>query len=58
MLTYGLSNYISLPRHDYTCVLTCCQIADVDFDGEQEILIGNSSEVNWFIFVVVSLTWL
>ncbi|KAJ3647450.1 hypothetical protein Zmor_019328 [Zophobas morio] len=44
VLTYGLSNYISLPRHDYTCVLTCCQIADVDFDGEQEILIGNSSE--------------
>ncbi|RZC40634.1 kaptin-like, partial [Asbolus verrucosus] len=44
VLTYGLSNYISLPRHDYTCVLTCCQIADIDFDGDKEILIGNTSE--------------
>ncbi|EFA06740.2 KICSTOR complex protein kaptin [Tribolium castaneum] len=44
VLVYGLSNYVSLPRHDYTCVLTCCQVADVDFDGEKEILVGNSSE--------------
>jgi hypothetical protein len=43
-LTCGLSKYVSLPRHDYTCVLTCCQIADVDFDGEKEILVGNSAE--------------
>ncbi|KAJ3636757.1 hypothetical protein MTP99_000270 [Tenebrio molitor] len=44
VLTCGLSKYVSLPRHDYTCVLTCCQIADVDFDGEKEILVGNSAE--------------
>ncbi|KAJ8981807.1 hypothetical protein NQ317_007393 [Molorchus minor] len=44
ILEYGLTNYVTLPRHDTTSILTCCEIADIDFDGEKEILIGNSAE--------------
>ncbi|CAH1110509.1 unnamed protein product [Psylliodes chrysocephalus] len=44
ILNYGLSNYSTLPRLDSTSILTCCEVTDIDFDGEKEILIGTSSE--------------
>ncbi|KAK9883968.1 hypothetical protein WA026_004904 [Henosepilachna vigintioctopunctata] len=45
VLKYGLSNYCSLPRHNPTNILTCCEITDVDLDGKLEILVGNSAKV-------------
>ncbi|CAH2000192.1 unnamed protein product [Acanthoscelides obtectus] len=44
VLKYGLSDYTTLPRLDNTTVLTSCEVADIDFDGEKELLIGNSAE--------------
>ncbi|KAJ8941658.1 hypothetical protein NQ314_010303 [Rhamnusium bicolor] len=44
VLEFGLSDYATLPRLDSTSILTCCEIADIDFDGQKEILIGNSAE--------------
>ncbi|XP_030757029.1 KICSTOR complex protein kaptin-like [Sitophilus oryzae] len=44
VLKYGLSNYVTLPRHDDTTVFTCCIVADIDFDSYKEILVGTSSE--------------
>ncbi|XP_018575978.1 KICSTOR complex protein kaptin-like [Anoplophora glabripennis] len=44
VLEFGLTDYATLPRHDSTSILTCCEIADIDFDGRKEILIGNSAE--------------
>ncbi|XP_060519052.1 KICSTOR complex protein kaptin-like [Cylas formicarius] len=60
VLTYGLSDYATLPRHDNSTILTSCVVADIDFDDEKEILLGNSSEEimlikydkgakNWFL---------
>lgn len=45
VLKYGLSDYQTLPRHDRTSILTSCEIADINFDGQKEILIGSSSQV-------------
>ncbi|XP_019868581.1 KICSTOR complex protein kaptin isoform X2 [Aethina tumida] len=44
VLKYGLSDYLTLPRHDRTSILTSCEIADINFDGQKEILIGSSSQ--------------
>nr|CAH7724648.1 unnamed protein product [Callosobruchus chinensis] len=44
VLKYGLSDFVTLPRHEYPAVLTSCEVADIDFDGQKEILITNSSE--------------
>ncbi|KAJ8923985.1 hypothetical protein NQ315_006761 [Exocentrus adspersus] len=44
VLEFGLTHYSTLPRHDSTSIMTCCEIADIDFDGEKEILIGNSAQ--------------
>lgn len=44
-----MTDYATLPRHDSTSILTCCEIADIDFDGEKEILIGNSAEVSLYL---------
>ncbi|CAH0551988.1 unnamed protein product [Brassicogethes aeneus] len=44
VLKYGLSDFSTLPRHNHTSILTCCEVANVNFDGEPEILIGNSSQ--------------
>ncbi|CAG9860239.1 unnamed protein product [Phyllotreta striolata] len=44
ILKYGLSKYSTLPRINTTNISTTCEVADIDFDGEKEILIGTSSE--------------
>ncbi|XP_074034569.1 KICSTOR complex protein kaptin [Leptinotarsa decemlineata] len=44
VLEFGLSNYATLPRIDSTSVLSSCEVADIDFDGQKEILIGTSGE--------------
>ncbi|KAJ8942623.1 hypothetical protein NQ318_013336 [Aromia moschata] len=44
VIEYGLTNYATLPRHDTTSILSCCELADIDFDGEKEVLIGTSAE--------------
>lgn len=43
ILKYGLRRYDSLPRLDLTSVLTCTEIADINFDGCNQILIGTSN---------------
>ncbi|KAL3285500.1 hypothetical protein HHI36_000032 [Cryptolaemus montrouzieri] len=43
IITFGLSNYYTLPRHTSTTVVSCCELADIDLDGNMEILVGNSS---------------
>lgn len=40
----GLSNNSVLPGSDEFDVATCCTLADFDFDGRQEILIGTYGE--------------
>ncbi|XP_050294931.1 KICSTOR complex protein kaptin-like [Anthonomus grandis grandis] len=44
VLKYGLSDYDGLARHDNGTIFTCCAVADIDFDGQKEILVGTSSE--------------
>lgn len=46
VLEYGLTDYNTLPRLDSTYVQTCCVIADIDFDGVKEIIIGNTQAVS------------
>lgn len=43
VLTYGLANYECLPRTNSGNIFSCCEIADIDFDGSYEILIANSA---------------
>ncbi|XP_066262660.1 KICSTOR complex protein kaptin-like [Euwallacea similis] len=43
VLKYGLSDYITLPRYDSCTVFNSCVVADIDFDGQKEILLGTSS---------------
>jgi len=45
VLQYGLKKYGTLPRYELTSVLSCLEIADIDFDGYDEILIGTSNQV-------------
>lgn len=45
-MEYGLTDYCTLPRLDCTSVQSCCEVADIDFDGEKELLIGNSNAVS------------
>lgn len=40
----GLCNSVELPASDEFDVATCCTLADFDFDGRQEILIGTYGE--------------
>ena len=42
--TEGLSKSKTLPSSDEFDVATCCTLADIDFDGNQEILIGTYGE--------------
>lgn len=44
VLNHGLQKYDTLKRLDTTSVLSCCEVADIDFDGVPEILIGSSAE--------------
>ncbi|XP_045474499.1 KICSTOR complex protein kaptin-like [Harmonia axyridis] len=44
VMKYGLSNYISLPRNSSTTLLTCCDVIDIDLDGQLEILVGSSAK--------------
>lgn len=46
ILKYGLSNYESLPRNNSTTILTCCDVTDIDMDGDLEILVGSSAKVS------------
>jgi len=41
----GLSKSKVLPSSDEFDVATCCTLADIDFDGHQEILIGTYGEL-------------
>ena len=43
--TEGLSKSKALPSSDEFDVATCCTLADIDFDGNQEILIGTYGEL-------------
>lgn len=42
---YGLKKYCSLKRSTATSVSSCLEVVDLDFDGEDELLIGNSAKV-------------
>lgn len=42
---YGLKKYCSLKRSEVTSISSSIAMADLDFDGQEEILIGNSSKV-------------
>lgn len=53
ILHYGLKKYGTLPRYELTSVLASAATADIDFDGCDEILIGNSNQV----LLVVYLIW-
>ncbi|KAH1007617.1 hypothetical protein HUJ04_004829 [Dendroctonus ponderosae] len=44
VLKYGLSDYLTLARHNNSTVFTSCIVADIDFDGQKEILLGTGSE--------------
>ncbi|CAG9763912.1 unnamed protein product [Ceutorhynchus assimilis] len=55
---YGLSDYVTLHRLDDGTVFTTCLVADVDFDGNKEIIVGTSSgelfmykynETKWYL---------
>ena len=42
--TEGLSKYKTLPQSDEFDVATTCTLADIDFDGQNEVLIGTFGE--------------
>ena len=44
ILEHGLVNSTVLPLSDEFDVPTCCALADIDFDGQQEILMGTYGE--------------
>ena len=44
VIDHGLENSALLPLSDEFDVPTCCALADIDFDGRQEILIGTYGE--------------
>ena len=44
VLDHGLENSSVLPLSDEFDIPTCCSLADIDFDGRQEILIGTYGE--------------
>lgn len=43
-LNYGLDKYGTLRRCDLVSVTSCVEVADLDFDGHDEILLGNSRQ--------------
>ncbi|GJQ66742.1 hypothetical protein Trydic_g4682 [Trypoxylus dichotomus] len=43
-LTYGMDNYKTLRRCDPVSVTSCIEVADIDFDGHDEIVLGNSRQ--------------
>lgn len=45
-LNYGLDKYWTLRRCDPVSVTSCVEVADLDFDGHDEIILGNSRQVN------------
>ncbi|XP_025833405.1 KICSTOR complex protein kaptin-like [Agrilus planipennis] len=48
VLNYGLKKYTTLPKFETTGVITCSEVADIDFDGNKEILFGTSTQVKLF----------
>lgn len=46
-----MDNYRTLRRCDPVSVTSCVEIADIDFDGYDEIVLGNSRQVMWLILI-------
>ncbi|XP_056634756.1 KICSTOR complex protein kaptin-like isoform X1 [Diorhabda sublineata] len=44
ILKYGLSNYSTLPKMESIGIMTCCEVNDIDFDGEKEIIMGTNTQ--------------
>lgn len=45
VLCCGLEDYSTLPRYEMISVLSCIEVADIDLDGHDEILVGSSNLV-------------
>jgi len=47
VIEQGLAELVILPDSDSCDSALCCLAADIDFDGQSEVLIGTYGQVMW-----------